>query len=128
MALPAAVRSIVMPTLVLALDAALLALALGGVAALAHEPRALALLAIWGAGGFVLARLRPVRGQDVATSRRDPLPMILLLLVPLVTPAIGAWVARRGWLLLPGPAAAALGWTGVALAAAGLALRITAML
>jgi protein-S-isoprenylcysteine O-methyltransferase Ste14 len=110
---------------VLALDAALLAWALGGAAALAREPRALALLAIWGASGFVLALRRPVRVQDLAESQRDIVPMLVLLVVPLFTPALGAYVARRGWAVLP--QANAVSWAGIALVAAGHWLRIAAM-
>ncbi len=113
------------PLLVLAVDAALLALGVGGFGALAREPRALALLAIWGTSGLVLARLRPVRGHDEAVTERDPVPMLVLLLVPLVTPAAGAWAARRGWAVLP--YAGAVSWVAIALVAAGLALRIAAM-
>ena len=41
---------------------------------LARDPRATALLAIWGAGGIALALLRPARGHDVSESRPDPGP------------------------------------------------------
>lgn len=123
---PASARAIIGAFAVLALDAALLALGLGGAAALAREPRAWALLAIWGASGLVLAVRRPVRGQDVATSRPDPLPMLVLLVVPIVTPMLGAWTARRGWAVPP--QALALSWAAIALVAAGQWLRIAAML
>jgi protein-S-isoprenylcysteine O-methyltransferase Ste14 len=109
----------------LALDAVLLALALGGPAQLVRDPRALALLAIWGAGGVALALRRPARGQDVAESRPDPAAMVVLALVPLLTPMAGAWAARHAWALLPfAPIVSA---AGIAAVAAGLGLRIRAM-
>lgn len=123
---PASARAIVGTCAVLAFDAVLLALGLGGAGALAREPRALALLAIWGTSGFVLAMRRPVRGQDIATAQPDPLPMLVLLVVPLVTPMLGAWAARRGWAVPP--QALALSWAAIALVAAGQWLRIGAML
>ena len=66
--------------LVLALDAVLLMLGLGGLAALLHEPRALALLAVWGIGGAALAARAPVRGQDVEEGA-DVVPTTHLLAV-----------------------------------------------
>jgi protein-S-isoprenylcysteine O-methyltransferase Ste14 len=109
-----------------ALDAALLALALGGVPALIAHPRALALVAIWGASAIVLGLLRPVRAQDV-TSRAAESRLLLLALfaIPLATPPVAAWAGRAGLWMLPG--GAALGWIGVALAAVGLSIRIAAM-
>jgi protein-S-isoprenylcysteine O-methyltransferase Ste14 len=97
----------------------------GGVRALAAHPRALALLAVWGMGALVLGALRPVRVHDPVAVRPDRLAMVLLLLIPLVTPAVSAWGERMGFWLLPG--GAALRWGGVTLAAAGLALRIAAI-
>lgn len=111
--------------LVLALDAVLLMLGLGGLAALLHEPRALALLAVWGIGGAALAARAPVRGQDVVAFDKDPGTMLVLFFVPLVTPLVAALGAQHRLWMLPG--APLLGWAGVALAAAGLALRIAAM-
>lgn len=110
---------------VLLLDAALLALGLGGPSWLARDPRAGALLAIWTAGGIALALRRPARGQDVAESRPDPAAMAVLLLVPLLTPAAGAWAGRHAWATLP--YANTVSWIGVAAVAAGLALRVRAM-
>ena len=110
---------------VLALDAALLALGLGGPAWLVRDPRAGALLAIWGAGGIALALRRPARGQDVAESRPDPAAMVVLLLVPLLTPAAGAWAGRHAWATLP--FANTVSWAGIFAVAAGLALRVRAM-
>ncbi|HTK32784.1 MAG TPA: isoprenylcysteine carboxylmethyltransferase family protein [Candidatus Saccharimonadaceae bacterium] len=125
------VRPRVLPTLISALvvtavDAALLALALGGVAPLAHHARALALIAVWAASALTLGFLRPVRAQDVverASGQR--LLLVLLFFVPLLTPPLSALGERFGWWPLPG--GAALCWAGVALAALGLALRIAAM-
>jgi protein-S-isoprenylcysteine O-methyltransferase Ste14 len=109
----------------LALDAALLALGLGGPSWLLRDPRAGALLAIWTAGGIALALLRPARGQDVTESRPDPAAMAVLLLVPVLTPAAGAWAGRHAWATLP--FANTVSWAGIAAVAAGLALRVRAM-
>ena len=112
--------------LVLVVDAALLALALGGFGALLAHPRALALLAVYAVSGAALAWRRPVREQDTTERAPDPAwRMLLLLLVPLVIPAVSAFGERAGIATLP--ALGWLGWLGVALAAAGLALRIVAM-
>jgi protein-S-isoprenylcysteine O-methyltransferase Ste14 len=109
----------------LALEAALLTWGLGGLAALADTPRAWALIAVWGVTSFTLARVRPARGQAVERAERDALAMAALALLPLVTPAVAAWGGRaRLW---PLPAAEWVGWCGVALSAAGLALRVAAM-
>ena len=109
----------------LALDAVLLAVALGGMSRLGHEPRAITLLLIWGAGGLALAVLQPARGHDVAESRPDPAAMAVLFLVPLLTPMAGAWAARHAWAMLP--FAHVVSWVGIAAVAAGLALRVRAM-
>ena len=122
---PHPLRSAASVAAVLALDATLLALGLGGFDLLRRDPRALALLAIWAMAGVTLAILRPVRGQDVALSRPDPLAMLALFFIPLVTPMIAAFGARHA--LYPLYAAHSIAWTGVALVAAGLALRIAAM-
>lgn len=108
-----------------AIDALLLAWALGGFAALVADRRALALLAIWLAGALVLALVRPVRGRAGTKRSADPLLLIALLVLPLATAPLAAWGARRGWLLLPGGGALAV--AGLLLVAAGLALRILAM-
>lgn len=109
----------------LAIEGALLAWGLGGLHALLATPRALALLAIWAATGVTLTLTRPARGQDVARAEKDALAMLLLALIPLGTPALAAWGGRSGtW---PLPAAEALGWSGVALSAAGLFMRVAAM-
>lgn len=107
-------------------DAALLAAALGGVTPLLAHPRALALLALWAAGGVALALLRPMRGHDaVRVERESPWVMLTLFLIPLLTPPLAALDERLSVSLLPG--GMALRWAGVALSGAGLALRIAAM-
>jgi len=111
---------------VTAVDATLLAWALGGVTALLAHRRALALLALWAMGGVALALLRPVRGHDaVAVERESPLVLLLLFLIPLATPPAAALSERLALWALPG--GRALRWAGVALSGAGLALRIAAM-
>ena len=110
---------------VIAFDAALLALALGGPAALLRHPRALALLASWGISSLALGTLRPARDPDVVdrVSEARLLPLVLLL-IPLLTVPVSAACERAGFLLLP---TGAWRWAGVALASAGLAIRIAAM-
>lgn len=111
--------------LVLAVEAGLLAWGLGGLRALVGSPRALALLALWGAGGVTLGSTRPARGQDVTRSERDPLAMVALALLPLVIPGVAAWGGRIGRWPLPAPDP--VGWLGVALTGLGLWIRISAM-
>jgi protein-S-isoprenylcysteine O-methyltransferase Ste14 len=112
--------------LVTILDAVLLAVALGGVGALLHHARALALLAAWAVGGITLAVIQPVRTHDPVEVRSDPPALLLaLFLIPLVTPPLSAWAERAGAWLLPG--GATLRWIGVALSAVGFAIRIAAM-
>src|SRR5262245_16807364 len=108
-----------------ALEGALLAWGLGGFAAIVRHPLALALLAIWGVAGVTLSVTRPVRGQDIVTSEKDPLAMLALALLPLATPGVAAWGGRlHVW---PLPAPELLGWAGVALSAIGLWIRVGAM-
>jgi protein-S-isoprenylcysteine O-methyltransferase Ste14 len=112
---------------VVAFDAALLALALGGVRALLAHPRALALLAVYAATGVPLAIRRPVRDQDTVTRSPDPAwRMLLLFLVPLVIPPVSAFGERAEIATLP--PVWWLGWLGVVLAAMGLTLRMVAMI
>ena len=119
-------RAVASALVVVAIEAALLALGCGGVRALAVHPRALALLAVWAVSGIALALLRPVRGQDVAERPTGQAALLVaLLLVPLFTPMLCAWAERVA--LWPLPGGAPLRWAGVALAAAGLATRIAAM-
>src|SRR5262249_33586098 len=136
-----------------ALDAALLALALGGVAPLLAHPRALALLAVWAAGNAALAVARPLAGHDATAvdpaasvgmlapfvlplgaaplagcGGGDPdggVVMLALFVLRLVAAPLAAWGERAGVWRFPWPAA--FGWIGVALTAAGLALRLAAM-
>lgn len=109
-----------------AIEATLLALALGGVAALMAHRRALALIAIWALSAAVLALLRPVRTSEAATTEREPrLLLPLLFLIPLIAAPLAAWCERTGiWQLPGGPP---MRWLGVAIAALGLGLRIVAM-
>lgn len=120
------VRLVLGSLLATALDAVLLGLALGGVGALLHHTRAMALLAAWAAGGMVLALLRPVRTHDPVTLRAEPAWVLLvLLLIPLAIPPLSAYAERAGWAPMPG--GTALRWAGVAISAAGLLVRIVAM-
>lgn len=123
---PPPIVRVVLALVATALDAALIAWALGGLAPLLAHPRALALLALWAAGAVTLAVIRPVRGHDASSVERDP-PFVLLALfvLPLLTPPLAALGERLTWWLLPG--GAALQWFGVALSGAGLAVRIAAM-
>lgn len=109
-----------------ALDAALLALAMGGLAPLLAHPRALTLLAAWAVCGVTLALLRPVRGHDAVSIERDaPYVLAALFLIPLLTAPAAALGERLDLWLLPG--GEGLRWGGVALSGAGLAVRIAAM-
>jgi protein-S-isoprenylcysteine O-methyltransferase Ste14 len=122
---PHPARTLLATLAVLALDYGLLALGVGGLAPLMHHARALALFATWLVAAPALALLRPVRSHDAVAARPDRLVMAALLLIPLLTPMLSALAERRGLWLLPG--GAALRWSGVALAAAGLGFRIAAM-
>jgi len=108
-----------------ALDAALLALGLGGLRALVADPRAISLIVVWGVSGQILAWLRPVRGHDPVEVRPDRGAMIALFLIPLLAPALAAWSERAG--LWPLPGGTWLHGAGIVLTAAGLAIRIVAM-
>ena len=127
------VRALFFTLVALLVEATLLALALGGVPALLGHAPALALIAIWTASNFTLAVLRPVGPQDVARRVADaPLVMLTLFFVPLLATPLSALGERLGlatgpWGALPAPAAAAIVWSGVALTAIGLAIRISAM-
>lgn len=112
--------------LMLALDAFLLALGVGGMHALFRHDRALALLLAWAAGYAALAALRTPRAPRSGRRDLDPPPVFAtLVLVPLVTPLLSAWAERAG--LAPLPGGPVLRWAGVLLAAAGFLLRILAM-
>ena len=110
-----------------AFDATLLALALGGVGALLHHPRAPWLLALWAALGAFLAIARPVSKQDVIEARPDDRVVFLaLFFLPMLAPPLAALGERLGLWLLPG--GAALRWSGVAISGSGFLLRIVAMM
>jgi protein-S-isoprenylcysteine O-methyltransferase Ste14 len=110
----------------LALDAALLAVGVGGPHALLHHPRAVGLLLVWAAGYGALAAIRRKRPRDPQQKRDDQrFVLAALVLVPLVSPMLSALSERAGLWLLPG--GMPLRWAGVALAAAGFLLRILAM-
>jgi protein-S-isoprenylcysteine O-methyltransferase Ste14 len=120
-------RAASLSLLVTLIEAALLALGLGGAGALLAHPRALALVGVWLVSGLMLAWRNPVRAQDV-TERppgQGPL-MVVLLVLPLATPPLCAWAERAGLWLVPLPPA--VRWAGVALAAGGLVWRIRAMM
>ena len=109
-----------------ALDAALLALALGGVPALLAHVRALTLLACWGVEGLVLALLAPVRTQEVVARTRENAGLLAALgLLPIATAPLAALGERLAIWIVPG--GAWLRWAGVAVSSGGLALRIAAM-
>jgi protein-S-isoprenylcysteine O-methyltransferase Ste14 len=119
-------RLILGSLLATALDALLLAIALGGFGALLGHWRALALLVVWGAGGLVLALLRPVRTHEpIVFSAEPPWVLAALFVIPLVIPPLSAHAERMGWWPIPG--GDVVRWSGVVLSAAGLVLRIVAM-
>jgi len=123
---PHPIVSAVLALLVTALDAALLAIALAGMAPLLAHPRALTLLAIWAIAAVTLALMRPARGPAAATVEREsPFVLPALFFIPLVIAPLAAFSERVALWQLPG--GAALRWIGVTLAAVGLAVRIVAM-
>lgn len=122
---PPVARSVLGALIVLALDAALLALGFGDASMLVRDPRAIALLVVWGTAGVTLALLRPARGQDVTSARPDALVMLLLFVLPLVAAPLGAFGARRA-LYVPHHANT-ISWLGIALVVGGLWLRVAAM-
>lgn len=119
-------RALLGSAVMLAIDAALLGVGVGGAHALLRHPRAVALLMVWAAGYGAHAGLRPTRPREGTERRRDQhLVLAMLVLMPLVTPMLSAWSERLG--LWPLPGGAALRWAGVGLAGAGFLLRILAM-
>ena len=111
---------------VIALNALMLAAAMGSLAALRTHPRALALLAIWAAGGIALALLQPVRRHDPqALKQESKFSLVMLLVLPLLAPPVAALGERFGLFL--DFATPPLEWLGVAFVAVGLGLRIAAM-
>jgi protein-S-isoprenylcysteine O-methyltransferase Ste14 len=122
---PAAVR-IALALLVCAIEAAILAWALGGFDRLLAHPRALALVSVWALSGAVLAWSAPARGRvSLARTPEARLGLLLLGLIPLAVAPLAALGERLQ--LWPLPGGAALRWTGVVLAALGLGIRVTAM-
>lgn len=124
-AAPPAVATWIPMLIALAVDLALLAIGVGGPSALIHHRRALALVAMWVVSYPLLTVMRPTRGAPREEVRPDPVAVLLLTLIPLVTPMLSAIAERRG--IWPLPGGEALRWAGVALSGAGLALRIAAM-
>jgi protein-S-isoprenylcysteine O-methyltransferase Ste14 len=122
---PHAARTLLVVLAVLALDFGLLALGVGGLEPLVHHARALALFGSWVIATPTLALLRPVRSHDPVAEHPHRLVMLTLFVIPLFTPLLSALGERLE--LWPLPGGAALRWGGVALASAGLALRIAAM-
>lgn len=121
-----ALRAVLGTLIVTAVEASALALGLGGYDRLLEHPRALALLAAWLLGGLVLSLLRPVRDHDPQrTKAESPAVLVALFAIPFATPGLAAAGETLGWWPMPGGAAPL--WAGVALSAAGLALRIAAM-
>ena len=119
--------SLVAALVVLALEAALLAYALGGWRVLRSIPQAIALLLVWGVAGVALAWSRPIGRQDVVRIERDAVVMLALLILPYSIPFVSA--AGRS---LPAAQFApawrdAIAWGGVAIAALGLWLRVDSM-
>lgn len=119
-------RSLLGATVATALDAALLAFALGGIAALAAHPIALALLAVWFVGSLALAARRPVRAQAGTVRAIDPGLLVALFALPLLVAPVAAWGERMHLAMIPG--GAVRGWAGVAVVAIGLAIRAAAMM
>jgi protein-S-isoprenylcysteine O-methyltransferase Ste14 len=125
-AAPNPALSLLGSALMLGLDAALLGWGVGGAHALLNHPRAIALLVVWAAGYGALAGLRRRRLRDPREQRADQrFVLATLVLVPLLTPVLSAWSERAG--LWPLPGGEILRWAGVALAGAGLLLRVLAM-
>lgn len=118
-------RTLLATAVVLGVDLGLLVLGLGGWRAFLHHARAQALYAVWVLGTIALAWLRPFRGRDAVDTARERGVVLALFLVPAATPALSAWAERAR--LLPMPGGAWLRDAGVALAALGYALRVTAM-
>ena len=122
---PAALR-ITLALLVTAVEAAILAGAMGGFDRLLAHPRALTLVACWAISGAALAWMAPRRGRAaVARSPEGRWGLVLLGLIPLIVAPLSAYAERAGVWPLPG--GAPLRWVGVGLAALGLTLRVAAM-
>jgi protein-S-isoprenylcysteine O-methyltransferase Ste14 len=112
--------------LVSAIEAAILAWAMGGFDRLSSHPRALALIASWVISGVALAWTTPGRGRAaVARTPEGRVGLLALGLIPLAVAPLAAYGERIGAWPLPG--GAILRWSGVALAALGLGIRVAAM-
>lgn len=123
---PTAPVRVALSLLFTAVEALVLAAALGGLGALRSHPRALALVAVWAITGVALAWTTPGRGRAaVARTAEGRLGLLALGLVPLAVAPIAAYGERIGMWPLPG--GEPLRWAGVALVAIGLALRVGAM-
>ena len=122
---PAPLR-IALALLVCAIEAAILAWALGGFDRLRAHTQALALIGVWALSGVALAWGAPGRGRAVsARTREGRLGLLALGLIPIAVAPLAALCERMGWWTLPG--GMALRWSGVAIAALGLGVRLTAM-
>jgi len=122
---PAPVRA-VLALLVCAIEAAILAWAMGGLGRLLAHPRALALVACWALAGVVLAWSAPARGRAARSRAAEGrLHLLGLGLIPVLVAPLSAYGERIDLWALPG--GEALRWCGVALAALGLVLRLLAM-
>jgi protein-S-isoprenylcysteine O-methyltransferase Ste14 len=108
------------------IEAVILTWALGGFETLWRHARALALIGCWTISGVVLAASTPGRGREAVAKRAEGrIGLLALGLIPLVVAPLAAWGERIGAWPLPG--GSVLRWAGVALAAAGLSLRVSAM-
>jgi protein-S-isoprenylcysteine O-methyltransferase Ste14 len=122
---PAAAR-IALALLVCAIEAAILAWALGGLPRLLSHARALALVACWAISGVAPAWSAPGRGRAVVARTPEARWGLLALgLIPLAVAPLAAYGERID--LWPLPGGAALRWAGVAIAALGLGVRVMAM-
>jgi protein-S-isoprenylcysteine O-methyltransferase Ste14 len=122
---PAPVRA-VLALLVCAIEAAILAWAMGGLGRLLAHSRALALVACWAMAGVVLAISAPARGRAALSQTAEGrLHLLGLGLIPMLVAPLSAFGERIQ--LWPLPGGEALRWSGVALAALGLGLRVLAM-
>ena len=108
-----------------AVEAALLAWAIGGPGRLLAHPRALALVGCWAISGVVLALGAPARDRAGPREPERRWSLLALGLIPIAVAPLAAWFERLG--LWPLPGGEPLRWSGVVLAAAGLGLRIAAM-
>lgn len=110
---------------VLAIDLALLVAGVGGWSAFLRHARAQALYAVWVAGTIALAALRPFRDRDAIDTSHERVVVLMLFVLPAITPLLSAWAERAG--VWPMPGGARLRDAGVALAALGYALRVLAI-